>query len=391
MINNIFHIDMDSFFPSVEALYNPKLKDIPMVVGHRVVSSANYLARNLGIKSAMKLIDAKKIYPSLVVVEPNMSRYIKISNRINDFLKSQVMKVESGSIDEWYIDTNNSRFENWNEFEFASYLKHEIKNKFELNCSIGNSFTTFLAKMATNICKPNGFITLSKDNFKSYIYDLPVSKIIGIGPSSSKILEDFDIKKISDIAKLEKDFLIRKKMGISWSKIKMNVLGIKYDNVNPDYKRKNIGRSVSIRGFTEYIEFRELISDLCKDLNTKLSWNDFVFKSVNLKLKLIDKQSFTKTLNFQDYAKKIPLNKIFNLFEKLINPELYEKIINLSITVNDLLENKNLEQLNLFESVTVKLSQENDLERIKNNINKKLNKKIIVIASEKHKKLVSKK
>lgn len=384
MVNNIFHLDMDSFFPSVEALFNPKFKTIPMVVGHRVVSSANYLARELGIKSAMQLLDAKKIYPSLVIVEPNMAKYVKISNQINSFLKSQLKKIEAGSIDEWYIDTNGSKFENWNEFEFASYLKQEIKNRFDLNCSIGNSFTTFLAKMATNICKPNGFITLNRENFKSYIYDLPISKIIGIGPSSTRVLESLNIKKIKDIAELDNDYLIRKKIGITWSKLKMNVLGIKYDSVDPNYKRKNIGRSISIRGYTEYIEFRQLLTDLCDDLNSKLSWNDWVFKSINLKLRLMNNESFTKTINFQDYLRQIPLNHLINLFEKIISTEYYEKVINISITLNDLTDNKNMEQLSLFESVTQKLSVESDLERIKNEINKKLNKKILTLASNKH-------
>ena len=115
MENKIFHIDMDSFFPSVEALYNPSYLTIPMVVGHRVVSSANYVSRKLGIKSGMPLLEAKKICKNLVVVPPDKNKYSKISYEIEKFLKSLIKNMETGSIDEWYLDVSDYKFENWYE------------------------------------------------------------------------------------------------------------------------------------------------------------------------------------------------------------------------------------------------------------------------------------
>ncbi|MDE7088334.1 MAG: DNA polymerase IV, partial [Malacoplasma sp.] len=270
MENKIFHIDMDSFFPSVEALYNPTYLTIPMVVGHRVVSSANYISRQLGIKSGMPLLEAKKICKNLVIVPPDKNKYSKISYRIEKFLKSLTKNMETGSIDEWYLDVSDSQFENWQEIEFASYIKNSIKNKFNLNCTVGNSFTKFLAKMATNLCKPDGFLTLNKQNFKDYIYDLPVKKIIGIGPSTASVFKELKINSIKDIALLEDDYLIRKKIGISWSKIKMNVLGIACEIINPNFQSKNVSRSQSIRNFTEYLKFLKLIEELIRDINFHL-------------------------------------------------------------------------------------------------------------------------
>ncbi|MDE6894387.1 MAG: DNA polymerase IV [Malacoplasma sp.] len=383
MENKIFHIDMDSFFPSVEALYNPTYLTIPMVVGHRVVSSANYISRQLGIKSGMPLLEAKKICKNLVIVPPDKNKYSKISYRIEKFLKSLTKNMETGSIDEWYLDVSDSQFENWQEIEFASYIKNSIKNKFNLNCTVGNSFTKFLAKMATNLCKPDGFLTLNKQNFKDYIYDLPVKKIIGIGPSTASVFKELKINSIKDIALLEDDYLIRKKIGISWSKIKMNVLGIACEIINPNFQSKNVSRSQSIRNFTEYLEFLKLIEELIRDINFHLKQKNYTYISFNLKLKLKNDLIINKFHKFEKFVLKVPLNIALKLFEQSISPNYYSEIINVSITVNNLTTNENNYQQSIFDLENLKEIVESDLEKIKKEINKKFNKKIIDFASYK--------
>ncbi len=383
MENKIFHIDMDSFFPSVEALYNPTYLTIPMVVGHRVVSSANYISRQLGIKSGMPLLEAKKICKNLVIVPPDKNKYSKISYRIEKFLKSLTKNMETGSIDEWYLDVSDSQFENWQEIEFASYIKNSIKNKFNLNCTVGNSFTKFLAKMATNLCKPDGFLTLNKQNFKDYIYDLPVKKIIGIGPSTASVFKELKINSIKDIALLEDDYLIRKKIGISWSKIKMNVLGIACEIINPNFQSKNVSRSQSIRNFTEYLEFLKLIEELIRDINFHLKQKNYTYISFNLKLKLKNDLIINKFHKFEKFVSKVPLNIALKLFEQSISPNYYSEIINVSITVNNLTTNENNYQQSIFDLENSKEIVESDLEKIKKEINKKFNKKIIDFASYK--------
>ncbi|MDE6082525.1 MAG: DNA polymerase IV, partial [Malacoplasma sp.] len=383
MENKIFHIDMDSFFPSVEALYNPSYLTIPMVVGHRVVSSANYVSRKLGIKSGMPLLEAKKICKNLVVVPPDKNKYSKISYEIEKFLKSLIKNMETGSIDEWYLDVSDSKFENWSEIEFASYIKNNIKTKFNLDCTIGNSFTKFLAKMATNLCKPDGFLTLNKNNFKEYIYDLPVNKIIGIGPSTAKVFKELKINLIKDIVLLKDDYLIRKKIGISWSKIKMNVLGIVCDVVNPHFQSKNISRSQSIRNFSEYLEFLKLIDELVKDINFHLKQKRCTYLSFNLKLRLKNNLIINKFFKFEKFATKVPLDIALRLFEQSISPNYYNEIINVSLIVNNLTESDSNYQQSIFDISSSKKISESDLEKIKKEVNKKFNKKIIDFVSQK--------
>ncbi|BAC43940.1 DNA polymerase IV [Malacoplasma penetrans] len=377
MKNKIFHIDMDSFFASVELAERPEYEKLPLAVGHLVIASANYVARGLGVKSAMNIVDAKKICPQLTIIYPNKNKYTSMSDKIYSFLSSLSKNIETGSIDEWYLDVSNTQYENWKEIEFASLVKNSIKQKFNLNCTVGNSFTPFLAKMATNLAKPDGFLTLTKDNFKSYIYDLHISKIIGIGPSLTRQLIELNLHYIKDIANVKNDYLIRKKIGLHWSKLRMNVLGIICDPINPDYKRKNLGRSQSIRNYSEYQEFLKLIKELTDDINSGLKYQDFMFKSVNIKIRYSDGDSATKSFNFVNFQNQIPLHVVVDLFEQISDFSKYDQVINLSITANNIMENDNNEQLTIFDSPTQKISTESKLEKIRKQVNKTLNKKII--------------
>lgn len=388
MENTIFHIDMDCYFASVEIKENKEYENKPIAVGGRfysgVVSSANYIARKQGVRSAMALFEAKKICPELVIVDCNMDKYIEISYQIDAFLSSIVKKIEKGSIDEWYIDVSGSKFENWNEFEFGSYIKHEIYKKFQLKCSIGNSFTTFLAKMATDLCKPDGFLTLNKNNFKKYIYDLDIDNVVGIGINLSKILKnEFNIYKIKDIVNVKNEFFIKKRIGVNWSKLKFNVMGINVDKINPHYLRKNLGRSYSIKNYTDYQEFYCLIANICKDINLNLTKNNFMFKNLNMKLKLKDNKHLSKTTFYQNYIEQFNFVDAIDMFEKMTDKSFYSEILNIAITANDLIKKQDFKkQLSFFD----KKENINQIDFIKNKINNHFNKEVVVLLSQKNNK-----
>lgn len=388
MNNKIFHIDMDCYFASVEMLLNPSLANVPMAVGgrfhHGVVSSANYIARKRGVKSAMPLYTAKRICPELQIVDSHMETYIQISEEIDEFLNSILKRVEKGSIDEWYIDVSDSEFENWDEFEFAAYIKKSILNKFKLKCSIGNSFTIFLAKTATDLCKPDGFLTLNKNNFYSYLSKVKLEDIVGIGASTVKVLkEEFNIKSVNDILYYKNDIQVKKRLGIAWSKLKFNVQGIETNFVNPNYKRKNLGRSYTIKNYTEYLEFYKLINLMCKNINGNLQRNDYLFKNVNLKIKYKDDTHFSKSLFYETHIDEINFIEVLNLFEQHIQKSTYSNILNLSITANDLVDKNDFKhQLTIFD---VNKQQINKLETIMNKVNQRFDKKIVYLLSEQKK------
>ncbi len=388
MENRIFHLDMDCYFASVEIMLNPSLENIPICVGGRfmngVVSSANYVARKQGVKSAMPLFEAKKICPSLQILSCNHDLYEEYSNKIHTLLLTIVKKVEKASIDEWFIDVTDSEYETWDEIEFATYLKNLIYKKFKLKCSIGNSFTMFLAKTATDLCKPDGYLTLNKNNFKKYLYNVPLSDIYGVGKTTLKTLNEFHIRTVEDIINIKNEIFIKKKLGVFWSKLKYNVLGIELSKVNPYVERKNIGKSYTVKNFTEYDEYYKLLMKICNDINLSLQKHDYLINSFTLRIKLVNKTYLGETFNYYKYVNKFEFNDLIGIFDKYIDESNYGNIKNIAVTVLNLInKDKYIEQKSLFD-IDLK-REETPIEIIVSKVNKKLNKKIIYPIAEKAK------
>lgn len=389
MNNKIFHIDMDSFFASVEIALNPKYKNLPIAVGgrkaHGVISSANYIARSYGVKSAMKIYEAKKICPMLLVLECNMDKYIDYSYKVTQLLRNLKVKLQKASIDEWYIDLSNSKYEQWLEIEFSSYIKNLIFKKTNLVCSIGNSFTLFLAKTATNLSKPNGFLTLDKNNYLDYIKKIRIEKIVGVGPSTFNILKnEFNIEFVEDVLNFKNDLLIRKKLGIFWSKLKFNLNGIETSIIDENYFKKNISRSNTIKNIFSFYEIKEIIKNMIIDLNNRLKNEKMMFLNINLKIRFYNYSYKNKSIYFENYQNVINFSDITNMFENLIDENKYSLINNICITCFDLIENnKNFEQTELFKSIQ-KNEYQTKIDLIKQEVNQKFNKKIIFTLNEKN-------
>lgn len=388
MMYTIFHIDMDSFFASIEECILKHPSNKPLIVGGRnkigVVSSANYAARKLGIKSAMPILHAKKICPNITIADLHHDLYGKISHKIYLFLKSLTNKVEIGSIDEWYLDISDSNFESWLEEDFASYIKYSIKRKFNLNCTIGCSWNKFLAKMGTNLSKPNGFIIITKQNFKEKIYDLDISKMFSIGNTKAKILRESGIHKIGDIVNKRIDeTLIKKKLGTSWITIKENALGISNILINNENKQKSIGRSHTIIEYNDFIEYKKLLTNICKNLNKNLFYGKFSFKNITIKIKMNNNE--IKTLNIKNdiEQKWVNDNEIISLFDLNISNYDYKNIQNISVNVWPIIElNNTMNQLNLFTNIDT-----NNIEEIIiSNINNKFKSEVLFKANDLRKK-----
>lgn len=378
MENKIFHLDMDCFFVSVEILLNPSLKGKPVIVGGRnkkgVVSSASYEARELGIHSAMPVAIALKIYPRLLIANHHMDEYVKYSHLINKLICQKIKNVETGSIDEWYLDVTDTEFESWSEHEFGSYLKNLIKQKFNLNCSVGCSYNKFLAKMATTLSKPNGFMVIDKNNFKEKLYDLDVNKMTFVGKKTTDILKQNGINKIKDIANYNNDLYMYKKLGISWIKIKNNALGIDDSPVINDSKRKIVGKSYSIEKFNEFKEFEILLKNMVKDLQDTIKTR-YLYKSFTLRCKIKDSVNLKKTIKYDELKNSINFEDIIYAFDEIVNPMYYSSISNVSLYLNNLeyLKDKE-EQLSFFNNNDKEIT---DVEKIKNKVNSIFSKKIL--------------
>lgn len=201
----IFHIDVDSFFVSSEVTIRPELKNkdvaiCPSYKKNGIVSSLSYSAKQKGAKVPMHLEEVKKFCPNIITLKPNFYLYNNISNKLFNYLKKYTNLIEIGSIDEWFLDFTKY----WKKYgsvkKLALLLQKDIKNKFDLNVSIGISWTKFLAKMSTGLNKPKGITITTPKNIKNNIWSLPINNYWGFGHYITKELLNKNIKTIKDFA-----------------------------------------------------------------------------------------------------------------------------------------------------------------------------------------------
>ena len=211
----IFHLDMDAFFVSVEELFDPSLKGKPVVVGgasdqRGVVSAASYAARKFGVHSAMPLRTAYQLCPQAIFVEGHPSRYREYSGRVHELLESFTPSVGMASIDEAYLDLTGTERLHGPPLLAAHKLHARIKEKTQLNCSIGIATARLVAKVCSDQAKPNGVLWVMPGQEARFLAPLEVRKIPGVGAVMEKSLHALGIRKVGDLAALDTAFLEEK-------------------------------------------------------------------------------------------------------------------------------------------------------------------------------------
>jgi DNA polymerase-4 len=214
MQRQILHVDMDAFFASVEQLDNPQLRGKPVLVGgsgrRGVVSTASYEARPFGCRSAMPMAKALALCPQAIVVRGRMSRYADISRQVMNILESYSPEVQPVSIDEAFVDVTASQRAFGKPIDMARGIKARIQNEIGLTASVGLSFNKYLAKLASDLKKPDGLLEITPENLDATLIPLPISAIWGIGPKSAARLVGMNIRTIGDLRKMPFDFFVRR-------------------------------------------------------------------------------------------------------------------------------------------------------------------------------------
>lgn len=208
---HIAHLDLDSFFVSVEILNNPSLKGKPVLVGgyeRGVVAACSYEARKFGIHSAMPMKRALQLCPEAIVTNSSRSDYSKYSRWVTEIISEKVPLFEKASIDEFYIDlTGMDKF--FGVSQYAKDLRKIITEKTGLPISCGLSSARFISKMATNEAKPNGFLEIPHGKEIDFLWPLGIEKINGVGKQTEQTLKSFGIYTIEDIAKTPVELMER--------------------------------------------------------------------------------------------------------------------------------------------------------------------------------------
>lgn len=298
-MNNILHIDCDAFYASCEEIKNPKLKDYPLAVGgtsnKSIITTANYKAREFGVHSAMPVFMAKDLCPNLILLAVNHPYYREKSKEVFDIIKKFAIEFEEVSIDEAYlkIDSENPK-------KLAKEIQDEVYKSTLINVSIGISYNKFLAKIASDWNKPHGIKEISQSDIPDILMDLDISKVHGLGSHGVKKLNDFAVYKISDLIKLDEEFLIEI-FGKQGSYIYNVIRGIDNRKINPNRQRKSIGRE---RTFADNTSDMDILIKYLKDISLKLESDmkkrDIQGKTVNIKVKFSDFKTITRAYSLPE-------------------------------------------------------------------------------------------
>ena len=238
----IAHLDLDSFFVSVEVLNNPALKGKPVVVGgsreRGVVAACSYEARKFGIHSAMPMKKAMQLCPDAVLVRGTRGEYSRFSRWVTEIIAAKAPLFEKASVDEFYIDlTGMDTY--FDPYQWTIGLRKEIIDKTSLPISFGLATNKLVAKIATDEAKPNGYIFVQPGMEQAFLAPLPVNKIIGVGAHTFTALKEMDIKFIGDILKKSQEEM-EERLGKWGHDLWNKAQGIHFGEVHPWHEAKSI-------------------------------------------------------------------------------------------------------------------------------------------------------
>ena len=301
----IIHVDLDAFFASVEQLDNPELKGRPVIVGgsikeRGVVSTASYEARAFGVQSAQPIARARKLCPQGVFLRVRMDRYREISRRVLKILSSCTPKVEPASIDEAFLDITGCEKLFGKAEDTAREIKARIKKEVGLTCSLGVAPNKFLAKVASGMQKPDGLVIVKDNDKKSFLANLPVGKIWGVGKVTQRELQQMGIYTIRQLGELSFSEL-QKTFGRIGARLYNLSHGIDRTPVLTDRKIKSMSSETT---FPHDISERKVLEKTLYELSVKVSKTlrnkGLGAKSIQLKVRFSDFTTFTRTHTYRE-------------------------------------------------------------------------------------------
>ncbi|KAA1183615.1 DNA polymerase IV [Rhizobium tropici] len=298
-VRKIIHVDMDAFYASVEQRDNPELRGKPLAVGgsaaRGVVAAASYEARAFGVRSAMPSVTAKRKCPDLIFVPPRFDVYKAVSQQIREIFAEYTPLIEPLSLDEAYLDVT----ENLKGVEIATEVALEIRARIKqvtgLNASAGISYNKFLAKMASDLNKPNGQAVITPKNGPAFVEALPVSKFHGVGPATAERMRKYGIETGLDL-KAKPLVFLQEHFGKSGPYFYGIARGIDERQVRPDRIRKSVGAEDT---FPEDIDDLDLATAELRPLAEKV-WrycdaSGISGKTVTVKIKYSDFTQATRS------------------------------------------------------------------------------------------------
>ena len=331
MNRSILHLDLDSFFVSVERLINSELKKRPLLVGgisdRGVVAACSYETRAFGVHSGMPMKLARRLCPEAIVLRGNSGTYTKYSDLITEIIKSEVPAFEKASIDEFYADLSGmDQF--FGTYKFASELRTKIIRESGLPISLGLSINKIVSKVATGEAKPNNQIKIDQGYEKQFLAPLLIRKIPMIGDKTGLTLQRLGIRIVSDLQKLPEELLLQtlgKTGGVIWRRAQ----GIDHSPVITYNERKSISTERTFDYDTiDMTLLRELLIAMTENLAYQLRRGQKLTSCVSVKIRYADFDTQSRQLKIPyTSADHLLIPRILELFNALYNRRLRVRLI----------------------------------------------------------------
>lgn len=331
MNRSILHLDLDSFFVSVERLINSELKKRPLLVGgisdRGVVAACSYETRAFGVHSGMPMKLARRLCPEAIVLRGNSGTYTKYSDLITEIIQSEVPAFEKASIDEFYADLSGmDQF--FGTYKFASELRTKIIRESGLPISLGLSINKIVSKVATGEAKPNNQIKIDQGYEKQFLAPLPIRKIPMIGDKTGLTLQRLGIRIVSDLQKLPEELLLQtlgKTGGVIWRRAQ----GIDHSPVITYNERKSISTERTFDYDTiDMTLLRELLIAMTENLAYQLRRGQKLTSCVSVKIRYADFDTQSRQLKIPyTSADHLLIPRILELFNALYNRRLRVRLI----------------------------------------------------------------
>jgi DNA polymerase-4 len=353
-MRKIIHVDMDAYYAAVEIRENPSLKGKPLIVGGHpqsrgVVSTCSYEARRYGIHSGMSSFQAWQLCKSAIFVFPNFKLYKEISNQIRDIFYRYTDIVETMSLDEAYLDVTENKIIEPLAVNIAKAIKSDILETTKLTCSAGVSYNKFLAKIGSELKKPDGLVVISPEKAQEVLFNLPIEKFHGIGKVTSARMKNIGIHNGKDLYQIELKDMIKRfgKMGVFYYYV---VRGIDEREIVPYSEPKSISCETTFdEDIDSFQELTEVLSKLSDKLSFRMQTKQINGMVLNLKIKYDNFENVTKSMSLTHYTNDRDI--IYHYSEQLLihHWDGKRKIRLLGIGLNKLDTVNDNEQLELWD------------------------------------------
>lgn len=321
---SLAHIDCDAFYASVEKRDNPDLRDKPLIIGggkRGVVSTACYIARINGVRSAMPMFKALEACPDAVVVRPNMEKYARVGREVRQMMLELTPLVEPLSIDEAFLDlAGTDRLHRDPPARVLARFANRVEAEIGITVSVGLSYCKFLAKVASDLDKPRGFSVIGEAEAVSFLADKPVTMIWGVGKAFANTLEKDGIRTIGQLQTMNEGDLM-KRYGVMGQRLHRLSRGLDTRRVEPHGEAKSVSAETTFdRDLSTVEELTPILRALSEKVSRRLKAAGIAGRTVVLKLKTRDFRLRTRNRQLSDPTRLA--DRIFRIGMALLEKEL---------------------------------------------------------------------